>query len=101
MYGLREIARRQNSTKEAKDRKVDKAKLILDGANPKQRNLILDESPYIGTVCPRRSGKTFGVVSKALHLGESKPGSRILVISLTLKSTVENYWSGAPGGLWA
>lgn len=99
--GLRNIARKQAAAKSAEARKVDKAALILEGANPKQRDLILDESIYLGAVCPRRSGKTFGVVSKFLHLGESKPGSRTLVISLTLKSTVENYWSGAPGGIWA
>lgn len=101
MLGLRNIARRQASRAAARERQVDKAAVILAGASPKQRDLILDRSIYIGAVCPRRSGKTFGVVSKALYLGEERPGSRILIISLTLKSTVENYWSGAPGGLWA
>lgn len=101
LLGLRNIARRQAVKAEAKEREVDKAKLILEGANPKQVPLILDESPYLGARCPRRSGKTYAVTSKALHLGESRPGSRILIISLTLKSTVENYWSGAPGGLWS
>lgn len=101
MLGLRQIARRQQSLADAQQRVVDKAAVILEKANPKQRPLILDKSRYIGALCPRRSGKTFGVVSKALHLGESIPGARILIISLTLKSTVENYWSGAPGGLWA
>ena len=99
--GLRNIAKRQVAQEDAKVRRVDKAALILEGANPKQRALILDAAYYLGAVCPRRSGKTFGVVSKALYLGEAKAGSRILIISLTLKSTIENYWSGAPGGLWA
>lgn len=99
--GLRNIARRQASAADAKKRQVDKAELILEGANPCQRPLILDKHPYLGARCPRRSGKTYGVTSKALYLGESRPGSRILIISLTLKSTVENYWSGAPGGLWS
>lgn len=99
--GLRHIAKRHAATETAAKRKVDKAQLILDGANPKQRALILDTSTYLGALCPRRSGKTYGVVSKALWVGESRPGTRILIISLTLKSTVENYWSGAPGGLWS
>ncbi len=99
--GLRNIARRQASKEEAKQRKVDKAALILAGANDVQKNLILDESTYLGARCPRRSGKTYGVTSKALYLGEKRPGSRILIISLTLKSTIENYWSGAPGGLFS
>jgi hypothetical protein len=99
--GLRNIARRQQVQRDAAQRQVDKAALILAGANEVQRNLILDTHPYIGLRCPRRSGKTYAVTSKALYLGEAKPGSRILIISLTLKSTVENYWSGAPGGLWS
>ena len=99
--GLRNIAKRQAVKAEQAQRQVDKAALILAGANEVQRNLILDESTYLGARCPRRSGKTYGVTSKALYLGESKPGSRILIISLTLKSTIENYWSGAPGGLFS
>lgn len=98
--GLRNIARRQAIQAEAAQRKVDKAALILAGANEVQRNFILDESSYVGLRCPRRSGKSYAITSKALYRGETHPGSRILIISLTLKSTVENYWSGAPGGLW-
>jgi len=100
VLGLRNIAIRQRVKADALEREVDKAKLILDSANPKQRDLILDESFYLGVRCPRRAGKTFAVTSKALYLGEAKPGSRVLIISLTLKSTVENYWSSSPGGLW-
>ncbi len=40
------------------------------------------------------------MTSLALWYGEKNPGARILVISLTLKSTRENYWSGAPGGIF-
>jgi len=39
------------------------------------------------------------MTSFALWWGETHPGSRILIISLTLKSTKENFWSGAPGGI--
>lgn len=99
--GIRRIAKRARARVEAQERFVDKAAAILAGANRVQRDLILDRTTYLGAVCPRRSGKTFAVTSKALHLGEERPGSRVLVISLTLKFTVENYWSGAPGGLWA
>lgn len=99
--GLNRIAKRNAARQADKDRQIEKAALIYQGANPVQRTLIDDKSLYIGAVCPRRSGKTFSVVSKALHLGEAQPGSRILIVSLTLKSTIENYWSGAPGGLFA
>lgn len=98
--GLNRIAKKNADRKADAARQVEKRTLIYEGANPVQRALIDDTSLYIGAVCPRRSGKTFSVVSKALHLGESKPGARILIVSLTLKSTIENYWSGAPGGLF-
>lgn len=40
------------------------------------------------------------MTSLALLWGEMFPESRVLIISLTLKSTKENYWSGAPGGIF-
>lgn len=100
-FGLNRIARRQRAVAVAADRQASNADRIYAGANPVQRDLIDDDSRYIGGLCPRRSGKSFSVTSKVLHHAEKFPGSRILIISLTLKSTVENYWSGSPGGLWA
>ena len=41
------------------------------------------------------------MASLALWLGEQRPGIRILIISLTLKSTKDNYWASAPGGIFA
>lgn len=99
--GLGRIARRAAEAAERDAERVARAQAIYDGANPVQRALIDDDSRYIGAVCPRRSGKTFSVTSKVLHYAEKVAGARILIISLTLKSTVENYWSGSPGGLWA
>ena len=99
--GLGRIARRYAEADERAAEQNARVQAIYDGANPVQRALIDDNSRYIGAVCPRRSGKTFAVTSKVLHFAEKNPGSRILIISLTLKSTVENYWSGSPGGLWA
>lgn len=98
---LGRIARRQNEQAARLARQAANAQAILDGANPAQRYFIEDESDYVAGLCPRRSGKTYGVTSKALRLGEMRPGARILIVSLTLKSTVENYWSGAPGGLFS
>jgi hypothetical protein len=99
--GLSKIARRQKNRQVELDRQLTNADAILEGANPVQRDAILDMSRYVGIICPRRSGKTFMMTSKVLWFCEKNPGSRILIISLTLKSTVENYWSGAPGGLFA
>jgi hypothetical protein len=99
--GLNRIARRLAQAEEDAARQMDNATRIYMGANPVQQQLIDDDARYVGAVCPRRSGKTFAVTSKVMHYAEKNPGSRILIVSLTLKSTVENYWSGSPGGLWA
>ena len=71
---------------------------IVAGANPVQRDFILDRSKYKSLRVPRRGGKSFAMSSNALLVGEEIPDARILIISLTLKSTKENYWSG-PGGI--
>lgn len=75
---------------------------LYQGCTPAQRKLIDSVRAgyqYLSLRCPRRAGKSHGMTSLALWLGESRPGSRILIISLTLKSTKENFWSGAPGGI--
>lgn len=99
--GIGRIAKRQRNRQAELDRQVSNAEAILLGANPVQKDLILDLNRYLGLICPRRSGKTFAMTSKVLYYAELHPGARILIISLTLKSTVENYWSGSPGGLFA
>ena len=99
--GLNRIARRFAEVEEREAEKDARIQAIYDGANPVQRAFMDDLSRYVGGVCPRRSGKTFAVTSKVLRFAEQVAGARILIISLTLKSTVENYWSGAPGGLWS
>ena len=71
---------------------------IIEGANPVQRAFILDTSMYKSLRVPRRGGKSFAMSSNALYIGEKIPDARILIISLTLKSTKENFWSG-PGGI--
>lgn len=101
MSGLGNIRRRVFQAVEEAAKAADRVAAIYEGANPVQRCLIDDQARMIGAVCPRRSGKTFAVTSKVLHFAEKFPGARILIISLTLKSTVENYWASSPGGLWA
>lgn len=80
----------------------ERAAKIYAGCTPSQRTLLDSVGAgyhYISTRCPRRSGKSHGFTSLALWWGERNPNSRILIISLTLKSTKENFWSGAPGGI--
>ncbi len=86
-----------------RDRWNARAELIYEGCHGKQKPLIESAKAgykYLSVRCPRRAGKSFGMASLALWWGETHPGARILIISLTLKSTKENYWSGAPGGIF-
>lgn len=79
---------------------LERANRIYEGANKVQQQLMRDTAKRRSTRCPRRAGKSFGFTSVALEFGERNPGSRLLIISLTLKSTKENYWAGAPGGIF-
>ena len=95
---LRKIRDRAAAEVAARTRWSDRAQLILDAQYDPAREFILDPLPYKSLRCPRRAGKSFALASHALYTGELKPGSRVLIISLTLKSTRDNYWTG-PGGL--
>lgn len=96
----------QEVSSEARQRKTTsatwdkRAQYILDGCTPHQRQFIKDPSKRKALRCPRRSGKSWCVSSNATYLGESFPGMRVLIISLTLKSTRENYWSGSTAGIF-
>lgn len=98
---LRKIAREFENQTTEKDVWDARAQAILEGCNDVQRVFLSDTSKYKSLRCPRRSGKSYAMTSQALYIGEKFPNSRILIISLTLKSTKENYWTGAPGGLFA
>lgn len=76
-----------------------RAENILSGCSPQQRAFIEDAAKNKSLRCPRRAGKTWAMASYATWLGEAFPGSRVLVISLTLGSTMENYWRQATAGI--
>lgn len=78
----------------------ERIRKIIEGQTEAARGFVTDEARYLSLRCPRRAGKSFAMASKAVLVGEMRPGSRILVISLTLKSTKENYWTGAPSGVF-
>lgn len=99
---IRNLNNRFESAESNKELWRNRANKIYLGCHNKQRSLIDSAAAgykYLSVRCPRRAGKSFGMTSLALWWGEMFPGSRILIISLTLKSTKENYWEQAPGGL--
>lgn len=101
---LQKLRNRGEAIASDKARWLERADAIYDGLHEPQRP-ILDSVKagykYLGVRCPRRSGKSFALSSLALWFAERNPGARILVVSLTLKSTVDNFWAAAPGGLFA
>ncbi len=72
----------------------------LKRVNPKQYAMVLDPSPHIAGICPRRAGKSYGGAAAAMILGESQPGSITLIISLNKQQLRRIYWSGGPSGLY-
>lgn len=108
MASLREEAlghalRRKDAGREAAEamfaRSTNRAQAILRDMNPVQRAFALDPGPRVAGLCPRRAGKSYAGCGTALALGEAKPGSVVLLISLNLKMTKRNYWLGSSSGL--
>lgn len=101
---LQRLRDRGEAVTSERERWNERANAIYSGLHGPQR-VILDSVEagykYLGIRCPRRSGKSFALSSLALWYGEKFPNSRILIISLTLKSTIDNFWAAAPGGLFA
>ncbi len=99
---FRKIQERTEAVASDQRRWEARAASIYDGCTRAQKRLLDSAKQgyqYLSLRCPRRSGKSHGMTSLALWWGETHPGARILIISLTLKSTKENFWSGAPGGI--
>lgn len=98
---VRGLGQVEESQEKLRLRSQERCNAILAKCNEFQRDFILDPADYKSLRCPRRAGKSWAMCAHAIFTGEALPGSRILVISLTLKSTKENYWDGAPSGLFA
>jgi hypothetical protein len=100
---LRKEAGKTDSEKEVDKRCRQRAKKMLadlTATNPKAAAMVLDPSPHVAAICPRRAGKTYAGVLAALITGEAKPGSISLIISLNLKQLRRLYWAGGPSGLF-
>lgn len=73
---------------------------MLAKLTPRQRALVLDPSPHVSGICPRRAGKSYAGAAAALITGEANPGSISIIISLNLKQLRRLYWAGGPSGLF-
>lgn len=72
----------------------------LKKVNPRQYELVVDPSPHVAGLCPRRAGKSYAGAAAALITGEAKPGAISIIISLNLKQLRRLYWAGGPSGLF-
>lgn len=103
-----EKALRKEAGKTDAEKEVDKRcrargkKMLADlhRVNAKAAAMVLDPSPHVAAICPRRAGKTYAAVLAALITGEANPGSISLIISLNLKQLRRLYWAGGPSGLF-
>jgi hypothetical protein len=103
-HTLKKIASKNAVVESSRVLWAERAKAVYAGLHSHQRRLIDSAEhgyKYLSLRCPRRAGKTRSLAGTALYWGEKYPGSRILIISLTLKSTVDNYWAASPSGLFA
>lgn len=100
---LQEADGEKQVTEEVKKRCRARARRMLADlkkVNPKQYAMVMDPSPHVAGICPRRAGKSYAGAIAALIVGESKPGSISLIISLNKQQLRRIYWSGGPSGLY-
>lgn len=96
---LQRIRDQAQEISDARERSRRRLQAIADGQNPEARRFLEDPAPLRALRCPRRSGKSYALTSAALDQGERKDRARVLIISITLKSTKQNFWAAAPGGI--
>ena len=97
--GLRAGDKEKAVSEDVVKRCRSRAREMLAALAPKQRDMVLDPSPHVSALCPRRAGKTFAAAIAALITGELKPGAISLIISLNLKQLRRLYWAGSASGL--
>lgn len=95
------LSEQQRGLEDAKSTHRQRAAAIYDSLIPHAKSVIDDPAQFKSVRAPRRSSKSYTETGYGLILGESTPGTRVLVIGLTLKSAKENFWNSAPGGVQA
>lgn len=82
-FGARETAQKR-------DRRI--AEAIRDSLFPAQLHCIKDQCSRVSAICPRRAGKSFTAMAHAYDTMLRRPGARVVIITLTLKSAKNIYW---------
>ena len=98
-FGLVKDGAKGVASAELLERSRARAAAILADMIPQQRAMAMDPNTLVSACCPRRAGKSYCAVSTALAVGEAKPYSVVLLISLTLKASKRIYWHGSQSGI--
>ncbi len=98
-YVVRNLAGRTLAKRAEQARSNDTIAAIDAAANPVQLRFFQSNDRYSSLICPRRAGKTFAIIAKALRMLESKPNSRFMLVATNSQTARKNYWLNAPGGV--
>lgn len=87
---LGQVARQKVA--ESKNRDADKANLLIGRLFDQQRDFVLDACTFVAALCPRRSGKSYAILIKALVTALRQPEARVVIICRVRKQARGIYW---------
>lgn len=96
-HALANETRARGESEQVNKESVARAKKILGKQIPPAKKLIQSKHTHDAACPPRRAGKTFCVGSLAMIVGEAKPGSVVVVMSLTLPQLRKIWWDEQTG----
>lgn len=86
-------ARRQAEAYQAQmARDEQAAQALYEQCTPVQRRLLDDPFRWVAARVPRRGGKSFVALAKAIRTCLLNPGATVPIVTLTLKSAKRIYW---------
>lgn len=88
---LREIAAAK--AKDTRQRDAEKAAALLARLFPAQRDFVTDPARRKAALCPRQSGKSYSVLTYALHTALTRSDARVLVLARVRRQAKGVYWS--------
>lgn len=84
--------RRRMGERRLPDSDIEKAELVASTRLPWQARAARDRGRQIAIICPRRTGKSWYVLSLGMERCLLRPGSHWVVIGLTRPTVRNNYW---------
>lgn len=66
---------------------------LVEGLFEEQRGFVLDDSPRVAALCPRRAGKSYSCCVRLLKTALETEFSTAVYITLTLQQATQNIWN--------